>query len=88
MIKMLWVGNTARCDRTQAGSLCYIGFPDYYSAISEPFWKLIAAAARAGEATAQREWQAIDKSMIKVEAACDLGNRIKRALVRRRVRSE
>jgi hypothetical protein len=21
--------NIARCDRTQAGSLCYIGFPDY-----------------------------------------------------------
>jgi hypothetical protein len=36
----------------------------------------------------ERELQAIDKSMIKVEAACDLGNRIKRALVRRRVRAE
>jgi hypothetical protein len=36
----------------------------------------------------ERELQAIDKRMIKVEAACDLGNRIKRALVRRRVRAE
>ena len=46
MIKMLWVGNTARCEQNTGWKPMLHWFSGLLSAISEPFWKLIAVSPR------------------------------------------